>query len=93
MKTLLSTAVVLWLLAGPAWAGPRTVTLEVSGMTCATCPIVVKRALTKVDGVSKVEVSFKEREAVVTFDDAKTTVEALTKATTEAGSPLKVKEK
>jgi mercuric ion binding protein len=65
--------------------------LDVSGMTCATCPIVVKKALTKVTGVTHVEVSFEERQATVTFDDAKTTVEALTKATTNAGFPSTVK--
>lgn len=66
---------------------PRTVTLAVSGMTCATCPITVKRALTKVPGVTKVEVSYERLEAVVTFDDAKTTVRALIDATTNAGYP------
>lgn len=66
---------------------PRTVTLAVKGMTCATCPITVKRALTKVPGVTKVEVSYERREAVVTFDDARTTVRALIDATTNAGYP------
>lgn len=93
MKILLATAATLLLLVGSAWAGTKTVTLEVSGMTCATCPIVVKRALSKVDGVTGVEVSFEERQATVTFDDAKTTVEALTKATTDAGFPSTVKKK
>jgi len=32
-------------------------------------------------------VSFDKREAVVTFDDAKTTVQKLTEATTNAGYP------
>jgi periplasmic mercuric ion binding protein len=91
MKILLATVATLLLLASPAWAGPTTVTLDVSGMTCATCPIVVKKALTKVDGVTHVEVSFEERQATVIFDDAKTTVDALTNATTNAGFPSTVK--
>lgn len=91
MKILLATAATLLLVVGAAWAGTKTVTLDVSGMTCATCPIVVKTALSRVDGVTQVEVSFKERQATVTFDDAKTTVEALTKATTDAGFPSTVK--
>lgn len=66
---------------------PRTVTLDVPGMTCATCPITVKRALTRVPGVTKVEVSYERLEAVVTFDDARTTVRALIAATTRAGYP------
>lgn len=93
MKTLLSVAVALLLLAGPAWAAPKTVTLDVPGMTCETCPITVKMALNKVKGVTKVSVDFEKREAVVTFDDATTTVEALTKATADAGYPSTVKVK
>ncbi|MCY6817275.1 cation transporter, partial [Escherichia coli] len=34
-------------------------------------PITVKKALSKVEGVSKVDVGFEKREAVVTFDDTK----------------------
>ena len=66
------------------------VTLSVPGMNCATCPITVKKALTKVSGVSKTEVSLDRREAKVTFDDAKTNVEALTRATKDAGYPSTV---
>lgn len=75
----------------PVWAATQTVTLSVRGMTCAACPITVKKALSKVEGVSKVEVSFEKREAIVTFDDAKTTVQALTQATADAGYPSDLK--
>ena len=53
--------------------------------------ISVQRSLTKMQGVSKAEVSLKHAEAVVTFDDAKTTVDALTKSTANAGFPSKLK--
>ena len=79
-------------LSAPGWAATKTVTLSVPGMTCAACPITVKKALTKVDGVQKVEVSYQKREAVVTFDDSKTRVEALTQATENAGYPATVKQ-
>jgi periplasmic mercuric ion binding protein len=49
--------------------------------------ISVQRSLTKIEGVSKADVSLQAREAVVTFDDAKTGVDALLKATREAGYP------
>jgi mercuric ion binding protein len=92
MNTLLSTAAGLLIFASAAWAGPKTVTLHVPGMTCAACPITVKKELTKVSGVDKVAIDLEKREALVTFDDTKTTVEALTKATTDAGYPSTVKE-
>lgn len=54
-------------------------------MIRAVCPVTVKAALAKVDGVARVDVAFEKREAVVTFDEAKTSVEKLTRATAEAG--------
>lgn len=73
-------------------AAPRTVTLDVSGMTCVTCPITVKKSLSRVDGVESVKVSFKDKQATVVFDDSKTTAEALTLATSNAGFPSTVGE-
>ena len=85
-KLLIATACALALTA-PTWAAVRTVTLSVPTMDCPVCPITVKKALTQVDGVSKAEVDFDKRLAKVTFDDSKTNVDALTKATTHAGYP------
>lgn len=84
--------VTLLMLSGTVFAKPQTVTLEVPGMNCVTCPITVKKSLENVDGVSIAEVTFKTKLAVVTFDDEKTTVEALTEATKNAGYPSKVKQ-
>jgi mercuric ion binding protein len=85
MKVLLVGVLAALVLTAPAWASPQTVTLNVSGMTCAACPITVKKALEKVPGVSKVDVRFEKKQAVVTYDDAKTNIDALVKATTNAG--------
>ncbi len=92
MKKLF-TATVVSLLAtfcASAWAASKTVTLSVSGMTCAACPITIRKALTDVDGVTEAVVSFDKKEAVVTFDDAKTDVSTLIEATTNAGYPSRV---
>jgi mercuric ion binding protein len=77
--------------AAAVQASPQTVTLDVPGMTCAACPITVKKAISKVDGVSKVDVSYEKRQAVVTFDDAKASLQKLTQATANAGYPSTVK--
>ena len=53
--------------------------------------ISVQRSLTKVNGVIKADVSLEKAEAMVTFDDAKTSVEALLKATKSAGYPSALK--
>jgi mercuric ion binding protein len=70
-----------------AMAAERTVVLNVDNMTCSTCPITVKASLVAVQGVSKVEVSFEQKTAVVTYDDAKASVTDLIGATTNAGYP------
>ncbi len=67
----------------------RTVTLAVENMTCAACPITVRKALEKVPGVTRAKVDLDAKTATVTFDPAKTRVEDLTWATTEAGYPSK----
>ena len=92
MKKLAILLALATTLSSPAWAAAKTVTLSVPGMTCAACPITVKTALSKVAGVEKAEVSFEKREAVVTFDDAKTNADALTKATANAGYPSSIKQ-
>jgi mercuric ion binding protein len=74
-------------LSTSVWAATKTVTLNVPGMTCSTCPITIKKALNKVQGVSKVDVNYEKKQAVVTFDDAKTDTKTLVKATTDAGYP------
>jgi mercuric ion binding protein len=72
---------------GAAHAAPRQVTLTVPTMDCDTCPITIRVALMKVPGVSRAVVSYARRNAKVTFDDAKTDVAALTRATEAAGYP------
>lgn len=73
--------------AGQAFAAPRQVVLTVPTMDCDTCPITIRVALMKVPGVSRAVVSYARRDARVTFDDARTDVATLTKATEAAGYP------
>lgn len=75
------------LLPGVASATERTITLAVDNMTCVTCPPIVRKSLTRVAGVARVDVSAESNTATVVFDDAKTTVAALIDATTKAGYP------
>lgn len=91
MKKLAAMIALAAAFNAPVFAATKTVTLSVSNMTCAACPITVKKALTKVEGVQTAEVSYEKKEAVVIFDDAKTNVEALTKATEGAGYPSELK--
>ena len=75
------------LAVGTAIAAERTVTLAVDNMYCSACPYTVKQSLTKVAGVNEATVSYEKKTAIVSYDDQKTTVAALTVATTQAGYP------
>ncbi len=88
MKILRRTAfLVLALASSAAFAEMKTVTLSVPGMNCDLCPLTVKKAISRVPGVAKVDASYEKKHAVVTFDDSKASVEALTRATANAGYP------
>jgi len=72
----------------------KTVTLSVDKMTCNMCPITVKKALRKVDGVSEVTAKYEGDGigwATVTFDPSKVSVKDLTFATEQAGYPSRLK--
>ncbi|MGH8698301.1 MAG: heavy-metal-associated domain-containing protein [Burkholderiales bacterium] len=80
-------AAALFAAAGALNAEPRTVTLEVSNMTCALCPIAVKKAITRVPGVLDAKVDYDTKTAAVRFETEKTTIDAITAATANAGYP------
>ncbi len=77
--------------ASPVWAATQTVTLSVPDMSCPACPFTVKKALARVDGVGKIDVSLEKLEAIVTFDDSKASIKKLTEATESAGYPSSLK--
>jgi mercuric ion binding protein len=88
IKLLIHAATALGVLISPtAFAAEKTVTLAVKNMYCADCPFVVRKSLEAVPGVTKAVLSYKDKTAVVTFDDGRTDVPALTRATTDAGYP------
>jgi mercuric ion binding protein len=84
MKRLLFLSL---LIGSMAWADVRTVKLSVPSMNCTMCPITMRKALEKVDGVTQAEVDYETKSAVVTYDDQKANVDQLTKATQDAGYP------
>lgn len=65
----------------------KTVIFTIEKMTCAACPITVRKAMEGVDGVSKVTVNFSKKTATVTYDSTVTTVEKIGSASTYAGYP------
>ncbi|HEY3074267.1 MAG TPA: mercury resistance system periplasmic binding protein MerP [Burkholderiales bacterium] len=92
MKALVNAVLAAMLAAASSAAlAAQTVTLSVPDMSCSTCPIQVRQALSKVPGVSAASASLEKKEAVVTYDESKTNAEALMKATADIGFPSTVK--
>ncbi len=58
----------------------RQITLNVEGMTCASCPAMIKTALKKLDGVVDADVSYKDAKATVKYKEGKVTIEQMIKA-------------
>jgi copper ion binding protein len=60
-------------------------TLKIQGMTCNHCVMRVAKALKAVPGVQDAQVDLQKGEAVISYDDAKVTMEKLSFAVVEAG--------
>lgn len=65
----------------------QSVTFAIEKMTCAACPITVRKAMEGVDGVKSVSVDFEAKTATVIFDSAVTSAEQIGTASTNAGYP------
>lgn len=86
-KSLSVVALITAMMTMPAYAAQRTVTFAVDNMSCVSCPYIVKTAMAAVPGVATVTVAFEAKTATVTFDDAKTSPDAIAAASTNAGYP------
>lgn len=91
---LIQALIAATLFAGvsPVAAGgdSRTATFTVENMTCATCPIAVRKAMQRVDGVKEVAVDMDAKSATVTFDATLTSAEQIAAASTNIGFPATV---
>jgi len=76
-----------WADTDAAQAMEQTQTFAVEKMTCATCPIAVKTAMSRVDGVHSIAVDFETKTAVAVFDPRKTSAKAIAAASTDVGYP------
>jgi len=62
-------------------------TFHVNKMTCATCPITVRKAMQRVDGVKEVSMDFDSKTATVIYDSRLTDVEKIAASSTNVGFP------
>lgn len=76
-------------IAAPATAQIRMFTI--GNMTCPTCPITVKTAMSRVPGVRTVKIDFAAKTATVTFDPSVATPAKIAAASTGVGFPAQLR--
>lgn len=65
----------------------QTQAFSIEKMTCAACPITVKKAMQRVDGVKNVDIDFESKTAIATFDPRLTNGGEIAAASTNVGYP------
>ena len=92
MKNLFAATmfVIIALSSSAGIAGEQTIKLSVPGMSCASCPYIVKQAISSVDGIKTVEATMEDRSATVTFEDTLASVEVIQQATANVGYPATI---
>jgi periplasmic mercuric ion binding protein len=75
--------------AATPFARVQVASFAVANMTCATCPITVKKAMSAVHGVRSVKVDLESKTATVEFDPKVTNIAMVAAASTNAGFPAK----
>ena len=60
---------------------------SIGNMTCATCPISVRKAMKRVEGVKSVEIDYETKIATVVYDPAIATPAEIAAASTNVGYP------
>ena len=86
------TSIILAANFAAASDGDQTVTFDIEKMTCATCPIAVRKAMQRVEGVKEVSVDLDTKTAIVTFDPSMTTTSEIGSASTDVGFPSSVRD-
>jgi mercuric ion binding protein len=70
-------------------ATERIQSFAIENMYCASCPIIVRRAIEGVEGVRSARVDFSDQAATVVYDPSVTTANAIADAPTQLGYPAR----
>jgi mercuric ion binding protein len=88
---LLLVASTLAVVSANTSEGPdQEVIFTVDKMTCAICPITVRKAMQRIDGVKDVTVDFDAKTAKVLFDSTLTDAKQIGEASSNVGFPATV---
>jgi copper chaperone CopZ len=70
---------------GTVARGSATVALHVEGMTCPSCKVAVRTALSKLDGVKDARVDVAKKSATVEYDPSKVAPQQMVDAVSRLG--------
>lgn len=68
----------------------KIITLQITGMHCASCAVLIERGLKKVNGVKTANVNFAAEKARVIFDESLTSLDQIISAIEKAGYKAQV---
>ena len=68
-------------------AAEQKTIFAIENMTCALCPVTVRKAMEGVTGVKSVKIDFDAKTATVVYDPLVATIDAIAAASTNAGYP------
>ncbi|MCI0417769.1 MAG: cation transporter [Acidobacteria bacterium] len=92
MRRTLIVLTNIFLLGGMAMAKEVTTEIKVKGMTCGSCVVSVKKALTQTKGVKSAEVSLEKAQATVVYEDTQVNEQQLRDAINKTGFEAQAKE-
>ena len=78
------------LVASPTLAAPRIVTLSVPGMSCPSCPVTIRKALDRLQGVHVLSADLAKKMIKVRIVNSHVTNREITTTTANAGFPSTV---
>jgi len=90
VTSILLTGFIVYTSSAEEIVTTQEVTFKVDGMTCKMCPLTIKTALKKLDGVVKAEVSYEDKKATVVYEEDKVSKTDMVEAIEKAGFEAKV---
>lgn len=93
LNTILVICISTALTAQYSWSDHKEETgsvsqiFKVEKMTCAACPLTVKKAMSAVEGVQSIVVNFKAKTVTAVFDPTLVDANAIAQASTAVGFP------
>ncbi len=91
-KFLIGSGLIL-ALSGPLWGAEKKATVKVYGMSCQMCANGVAASLKNLKGVKSADVSVKDAQAMVVYDDQQVNLTQIKKQIEKSGFSTELKSK